>query len=188
MAGGYDNSLAQLETSWGKARSSWSLDDWRRAAETLERALAVAGGLLSVATEIAGKAVAIRGSAPPLAKQSFQKRRGRPCSNDRQRIKESSKRSSKKKPKYSQEQLFVLVCAVEALKIKASKDGKKLTDKIALQMCLKKKPGELDYMFLRRVESKLAPLLSRTRTQLHKRDKGFEEQIQLVANAWANNS
>lgn len=81
-----------------------------------------------------------------------------------------------------------MVCAVEAKKIQAQRDGKKLTDKNALKMLLKQNSSEREITFFKRVESKLAPLLSRARKQLHTRDKEFPSYIQKVANAWANNS
>ena len=37
MASTYDNSLVQLEASWGKPRASWTVDDWQCAATALER-------------------------------------------------------------------------------------------------------------------------------------------------------
>lgn len=44
LADGADgNPLAELEQSWGKTRDSWSIEDWRKAAELLEKSLLIVG-------------------------------------------------------------------------------------------------------------------------------------------------
>lgn len=44
LADGADgNPLAELEQSWGKPRDCWSIEDWRKAAELLEKSLLIVG-------------------------------------------------------------------------------------------------------------------------------------------------
>lgn len=51
----FSDAIAQLEAQWGSLRSTWTVDDWKRVAETLERALLVAGRLLDKSRETTSK-------------------------------------------------------------------------------------------------------------------------------------
>lgn len=99
----------------------------------------------------------------------------------------SARTNVKATQKYNTEAKFLLVCAVEAEKLRATRKGTKLTDKGALiQLFLKLRKSERKVRH--DVESRLAPLLSRSRSELRKTDEDFVTQWGLVAQAWANNT
>lgn len=166
-AGIFGDVIAQLESSWGKPREDWDAGDWQRAALALNRALALAGELI----EKQGNAIAHALQALVPTKP---KGRGRPPSKPRPnpvgmaRVKVKQLHSQrhlnfKQKKKYTPDDLFFLMVAVKALKIKMHE--KKLTDSEAL-FHLFKSDSVRQGITRQMVKSRLAPLLSRGRSAL----------------------
>lgn len=163
------DAIAQLESSWGTPQQEWNAGDWQRAALALNRALALAGELIEKQGDVIANA--LRALAPTESK-----RRGRPPSKPKRsqgglvKVKVTqpvSQRhlSSKQKAKRSTDDLFFLVAAVEAMKIKLGRSGNKPTDAEAL-FYLFKQEGVRQGKTRQSVKTRLAPMLSKARRQL----------------------
>jgi hypothetical protein len=183
-ANAYSNSISQLEDSWGKDRSSWSLDDWMRAALALEKVLSITGSLATSATDIASHAVDLINST----KAPYKRRRGRPKKKingglDAYKAKQpitQRHNNFKTTKKFPDDFRFLLIAKVEATKLAAERTGKPITDKAALLEIVKKnypnnRKAEKD------VRQRLAPMLSKSRTILSG-ITGYEFNLKMLVN------
>lgn len=163
--GAFSDSLAQLEQSWGKPRDSWSGQDWRKAAELLEKSLAIVGmhadTALRLAMDMAG---------PPSSVANFCRRGRRKKSvgglvkiKIKQPLLERNK-NFKKKTKFGKLEQMCLVAAV-------SRDGGR-TDKERLEALVGRlNPEWRKGRVAQEVRNKWASRLSRAKKGLSDKER-----------------
>lgn len=182
MASAFDNSLAQLETSWGKLRASWTPDDWQHAATVLENALAVTGNL--ILKQERGLSSALQ--MIDLLRNPPPRRKGRRPTVRRQvmgmvRVPEKPQ-ERRQRSNYSLDDYFFFAAAVKAKKIRAMEGGKKLTTEMAIWELFKNDGDSIYGNTRRKVTSKLAPLHSRGLKKLKTAvPAGLDEKVKAAA-------
>ena len=111
----FSNAIKQLEDSRGKPRETWDIDDWKSAAESLERTVSALGKLFVNAVEV----------AQSLSKPETHKKTGRPRkSPGLWMVKAKPKPLSSRhlnfgnNTKWTPEKQWFLLAITEAMKIK----------------------------------------------------------------------
>lgn len=161
----FSEAIKQLEESRGKPREEWDIEDWKSAAESLERTVSVLGKLLVSSVDV----------IQSLNKPQAPKKRGRPTRLSKKgaglwmvaaKLQPLNSRhlNFKKIPKWTLENQLFLVALTDAMKITRSKT----TDKDALievaKVKLKNKSKRL--MTINTDAASMKPALSRARKKL----------------------
>lgn len=159
------NPLAQLEQSWGKLRDSWSIEDWRKAAELLEKSMVIVGRQADTALRL-GMAVAEANSS--ITKP---RRRGRPKKptggmmrvKPKQSLQDRYKNFGKRETKFDKLAQMCLVATV-------LREGGK--DNVALKAIVGRiTPARQRGVVETEVRRKWAPQLSKARKELTDKDR-----------------